>query len=72
MLLLAETYLARSSSGFSAYMRLQQALLARYMARGGTPEAWCERMAPVFRLRYGGLVEEALRLHVGRRLPADG
>jgi hypothetical protein len=57
MLLLADYYRARSGSGFGAYMRLQQALLTRWVARGGTEEAWCERMAPRFRLRYGGLID---------------
>jgi hypothetical protein len=57
MLVLADFYRARSGSGFSAYMRLQHALLTRWVARGGTEEAWCERMAPVFRLRYGALIE---------------
>jgi hypothetical protein len=55
---LAESYLARHGSGFAAYMSLQQALLARWLARGGTEESWCTRMAPLFRARYGGLVGE--------------
>jgi hypothetical protein len=37
-------------------MALQRALLEQYVARGGSEEAWCERMAPVFRRRYDGLV----------------
>jgi hypothetical protein len=58
MLVLADSYRARCDSGFGAYMRLQQALLLRWVARGGTEETWCERMAPVFRVRYGALIEE--------------
>jgi len=57
MLVLAEYYRARSGTGFGAYMHLQRALLRRWLARGGTEEAWCERMAPAFRHRYGGLME---------------
>jgi hypothetical protein len=60
MLVLADYYRARSDSGFGAYMRLQQALLCRWVARGGTEEAWCERMAPLFRTRYGSLIEQDL------------
>jgi hypothetical protein len=54
---LGEYYLARCSSGYVAYMTLQRALLNRWMARGGTEEDWCERLAPAFRARYGVLVE---------------
>lgn len=56
---LAESYLARHGSGFAAYMSLQQALMARWLARGGTPESWCTRIAPLFRARYGTLFGEA-------------
>jgi hypothetical protein len=58
MNLLGEYYRARSSSGFDAYMTLQCALLARWLARGGTEAGWCERMAPLFRVRYGTLMED--------------
>lgn len=57
MMVLADVYRARNGSGFSAYMRLQHALLTRWVARGGTEEAWCERLAPLFRLRYGMLID---------------
>jgi hypothetical protein len=57
MLVLAEYYRARNGSGFGAYMHLQRALLRRWLARGGTEEGWCERMAPAFRHRYGGLMD---------------
>jgi hypothetical protein len=49
---LGDYYLARSGSGFEAYMALQRALIARWVARGGTEETWCVRMAPIFRQRY--------------------
>jgi hypothetical protein len=54
---LGEYYLARCSSGYVAYMTLQRALLNRWVARGGTEEDWCARLAPAFRARYGVLVE---------------
>ena len=56
MTILAQLYLARHESPFAAYMALQAALLARHVSRGGSPEDWCERMAPVFRRRYQRLV----------------
>jgi hypothetical protein len=57
-LILGVWYAARCSSGFEAYMALQRALLRRWLARGGTEESWCARMAPRFRARYGVLAEE--------------
>jgi hypothetical protein len=45
-------------SPFEAYMALQRRLLARWLARGGTEEAWCVRLAPAFHARYGALLEE--------------
>ena len=53
--MLGDIYLARSSSGFEAYMALQRALIARWVARGGTEESWCIRMAPLYRRRYAWL-----------------
>lgn len=55
--MLADVYLARFGSGFEAYMALQRALIARWVARGGTEQSWCDRMAPRFRRRYACLVE---------------
>jgi hypothetical protein len=54
-MILAERYLARYGNCFDAYMALQRALMLRYLSRGGTKEAWCERFAPAFRKRYGPL-----------------
>lgn len=56
--MLGELYLARCDSGFEAYMALQRALVKRWLARGGTEQSWCERLAPVFRLRYAALMME--------------
>jgi hypothetical protein len=55
--MLAEVYRARFGSGFQAYMALQRALLARWLAHGGTEESWCNTMAPRFRQRYAVLVD---------------
>ena len=54
--MLGELYLARCGSGFAAYMALQRALVSHWLARGGTEQSWCERIAPVFRSRYMGLI----------------
>lgn len=53
--MLGDYYLARCGNGFEAYMALQRALITRWVARGGTEESWCERMAPHFRRRYAWL-----------------
>jgi hypothetical protein len=68
-MLLAEYYLARNDSGFAAYMALQRALLLRWLARGGTEQSWCDRLAPRFRERYAGtlLLREVLRERYGGR-----
>lgn len=55
-MILATEYQARHGSGFAAYMALQAALLRHYLARGGTVQAWCARMAPVFQRRYGSVL----------------
>ncbi|HEX6307570.1 MAG TPA: hypothetical protein VFZ69_05240 [Longimicrobiales bacterium] len=55
--MLADLYLARCGSGFEAYMALQRALIARWIARGGTEESWCARIAPLYRRRYASLAE---------------
>ena len=56
MTILAQLYLARHQSPFAAYMALQRALLEHHLNRGGSPEDWCERIAPAFRRRYQRLV----------------
>ena len=59
--MLAEVYRARFGTGFEAYMALQRALIARWVARGGTEESWCNSMAPLFRRRYSVLVDTESR-----------
>ncbi len=56
MRLLGEAYLSRFPRPLAAYNRLQTALMKRFVARGGTPELWIERMAPTFRDRYEWLL----------------
>lgn len=56
-MIVAELYLARSSSRLAAYNLLQCALMRRFVARGGTAEAWCDSMAPAFSRRYGWILE---------------
>lgn len=38
------------------YLTMQRALMRRFIARGGTEEEFCARLAPVFRRKYGALL----------------
>ena len=40
----------------AAYLALQSALMRRFLARGGTAEEFCERLAPTYHRRYAPLV----------------
>jgi hypothetical protein len=55
---IARPYLARSRSRFQAYLALQAALMNRYLARGGSPEEFCRRLAPAFRRRWARMLHE--------------
>jgi len=55
---IARPYLARSGSRFQAYLALQRALMNRHLARGGSPEDFCTRLAPAFRRRWARLLHE--------------
>jgi hypothetical protein len=55
---LGRRYLARSPSRFQAYLALQRALMNRHLARGGTAEDFCARLAPAFRRRWWRLLHE--------------
>ena len=46
------TFVQNSPSGFGAYVALQCALMRRFIARGGTEEEFCARLAPVFHRRF--------------------
>jgi hypothetical protein len=48
-------YSARYASGLAAYLALEVALMRRYVARGGTEEEFCRRLAPAFHRRYAAL-----------------
>jgi hypothetical protein len=53
-------------TGLGAYLGLQRALMRRYVARGGTEEDFCARLAPVFHRRYAGiLLEKPIRIYDG-------
>ena len=39
------------------YLAMQRALMRRFIARGGSAEEFCARIAPVFRRKYGALME---------------
>jgi hypothetical protein len=56
---MARRFLETNPSGFSAYLALQCALMRRYVARGGTCEEFCSRLAPVFHRRYAPLLLDA-------------
>lgn len=48
----ARRFLETHTTGFGAYLALQCALMRRHVARGGTAEDFCARLAPVFHRRY--------------------
>lgn len=54
----ARRFIVDSPTRFGAYLALQCALMQRFIARGGTPEEFCLRLAPVFRRRYAPLLLE--------------
>jgi len=60
-MMMADGYLDGKRSALAAYNALQLTLMRRFMARGGTAEAWCERLAPAFRRRYGWMLDAASR-----------
>ncbi|MGI9179156.1 MAG: hypothetical protein ACR2H9_01385 [Longimicrobiaceae bacterium] len=49
-------FLDTQPTRYSAYIALQCALMRRYIARGGTAEEFCQRLAPAFHRRYGRLL----------------
>ncbi|CAN5819546.1 hypothetical protein BH23GEM6_BH23GEM6_08660 [soil metagenome] len=54
----ARSFVRSTPTRFGAYLALQCALMRRFIARGGTPEEFCSRLAPVFHRRYGPLLLE--------------
>jgi hypothetical protein len=55
---IARKYRETSSSGFGAYIALQCALMRRFVARGGTEEEFCVRLAPAFHRKYAQVLLE--------------
>ena len=49
-------YVALQPTLFAAYLALQLALMRRHLARGGTLDDFCLRLAPVFHRRYGPML----------------
>ena len=48
-------YVAVYPTGLGAYLALQCDLMRLFVARGGSAEEFCQRLAPAFRRRYGPL-----------------
>jgi hypothetical protein len=55
---IARRFLEESPTRFAAYVSLQRALMLRFVARGGTTEEFCVRLAPVFHRKYAPLLLE--------------
>lgn len=53
---ISRRYIAAYPTRFAAYMALECALMQRFLARGGTPEEFCDRLAPHFRRRFAPLL----------------
>jgi hypothetical protein len=49
---LTRKFVAAYPTRFAAYLALEVALMRRFVARGGTEEEFCRRLAPVFHRRY--------------------
>lgn len=54
---LLRTYCGIHPLTLATYLEMQRALMARFIARGGTAEEFCARIAPAFRRKYGALLE---------------
>ena len=52
----ARRFLREHHGGSAAYLALQLALMRHYVARGGTAEEFCARLAPAFRRRWGAVL----------------
>lgn len=49
-------FVTEQRTPYAAYTALQIALMRRFVARGGTAEEFCDRLAPAFNRRYGFLL----------------
>jgi len=57
----ARRFVEEYPTRFAAYTALQCALMRRYLARGGTQEEFCLRLAPVFHRRYAPMLLDRSR-----------
>lgn len=65
---LCRVFAARHPSAFAAYIALELALMRRFVARGGTEEEFCRRLAPAFHRRYAPLLLGEPRIAERRRI----
>lgn len=49
-------HIATQPTPLAAYLALQSALMRRFLARGGTAEEFCERLAPIYHRRYAPIL----------------
>lgn len=49
-------HIATQPTRLAAYLALQCALMRRFLARGGTAEEFCERLAPIYHRRYAPVI----------------
>lgn len=66
---LVRQYAARHPTGLAAYLALEVALMRRFVARGGTEEEFCRRLAPAFHRRYAAALLGPLVRQRGLRSP---
>lgn len=66
---LIRKYAARHPTGLAAYLALEVALMRRFVARGGTEEEFCRRLAAAFHRRYAPALLGSLARMPGTRAP---
>jgi len=49
-------HIAMQPTPLAAYLALESALMRRFLARGGTVEEFCERLAPTYHRRYAPVI----------------
>lgn len=49
-------HMATQPTRLAAYLALQCALMRRFLARGGTAEEFCQRLAPIYHRRYAPII----------------
>ena len=61
-------YVAVHPTGLGAYLALQCDLMRLFVARGGSAEEFCQRLAPAFRRRYGPLFLDPATFRAAREV----